>query len=774
MYQVLKNPEKKLVDLLVGGNNYHFDGLIKRCKNRLVQTNFENLQKVIDMHMAKSKAISCVYFSFVCEYAEEIALICVKRQITIGDIESEERVTFQSSEFPQVAYPLAVHQKFPHLKQLQSYLFDTVLSKVNSSQREQVILLLSDELGKTFDEIQTLIYKSHCAVRSIVKDTVTLSADNVIDSVVYLHMGAFWHDNRGVYVVRAGTGVGKTHHALRMCKREKGKGRKTAMISNLISVIKQHKPEKIKTAFYDEDMHDIESADHFSLTINALANDFHYYKLVQVDTIVIDESEKVLQALFDPNVTYIPLLDKKIIRSRLANLLKDSSKKFIFMDADASDEVSNAFVREYRKENVIAVNFPTIAYQKIEAHIDELTLVQSNLVANKLLSSNKQFIACDSRKMIERLLRDSGYTDSNGYACHKTALKSGILVVHSKLKEFEEQAAFLDNPNQEVTKYQTVIVSPSLREGFDIKARYCDEVIVLSRNVLQPLQLVQLARRLRKATKIRFAVSHRIDMRYDTSKLRFESKSHDTISKRLEREFEKREVLLKINQPLALQETLTELGFNLTVHPISLMDLSCENNSTTSTAKERLEEIPKARVLLQAEFYQLNSSSALTVADEMAIERWKIADRLNIAVEDVTKETVAFYDQFEFEASQAFLRAAQGASASDSLGAKLAVIVSALGVEGLTLSGTFEIADSLKAYNSIITHRVLLKESFDKKYAEKLERMEAVESKNSATTRLNTLLRRLGIEKGQTIGNKKNRRRQYHFSSLAISALSKQ
>ncbi|WP_282176214.1 hypothetical protein [Vibrio nereis] len=774
MYQVLKNPEKNLVDFLVGKGCHNANRLIKRCKNRLVKTTAENLEQVIDMHLAKSKVIGCVYFSFFDENAEKIALICVKRQIKIGDVESEERVNFQSSEFPQVDYPLAVHQQFPHSEQLQSYLFETVRSKVNLSQRGRIITLLASELGETFDEIQSLIYTSHCPVISTVKDTVTLNADNVIDSVVYLHMGAFWHDNRGVYVVRAGTGVGKTHHALRMCKREKAKGRKTAIISNLISVVKQHKPENIKAAFYDEDMHEIESADHFSLTINALANDFHYYKLCQADTIVIDESEKVLQALFDPSVTYIPLSDKKIIRSRFADLLKKSSRKLIFMDADASDEVSNAFVREYRKEGVTTVNFPTTAYQKIEAYIDELTLVQSNLVANKLLRSEKQFIACDSRKMIEHLLRDSGYTDSNGYACTKAALKAGILVVHSKVKEFEEQAAFLENPNQEITKYRTVIVSPSLREGFDIKARYCDEVTVLSRNVLQPLQLVQLARRLRKATKIRFAVSHRIDMKYDLSKLRFEPQSDETIAERLEREFEKREILLKINQPLALQETLTALGFDLTVHPISLVDLSYESNKTTSTAKERLEEIPKARVLSQAEYYQLKRSSACTVSDLWAIERWEVANKLNVAGQDVTKDAVGFHDQFEFEAAQAFLRAAQGQSANDSLASRLAIVVSAIGGEGLTIGGTFEITDSLKAYNSIVTHKALLKDSFDKKYGEKLGSMEVVESKNSATTRLNTLLKRLGIEKGEPIGNKKNRRRLYQFSSLAISALSKQ
>ncbi|MEZ8333337.1 hypothetical protein [Vibrio splendidus] len=775
MYQVLKNPEKNSVDLLVGGSNHYANGLTKRCKNRLVKTTVENLEQVIDIHLAKSKTIGCVYFSFIDEHTEKLALICIKRNIKISDVKSEERVILQSNEFPQIAYPLAAHQKFPHFEQLQDYLFETARSKINSSQRRQVINLLSDELGKTFDEIQSLIYTSQCPVRSTVKDTVTLNADNIIDSVVYLHMGAFWHDNRGVYVVRAGTGVGKTHHALRMCKREKVKGRKTAIISNLISVVKQHKPESIKTAFYDEDMHDIESADHFSLTINALANDFHYYKLRQVDTIVIDESEKVLQALFDPTVTYIPLSDKKLIRSRLADLLKKMSKKFVFMDADASDNVTSAFVKEYREEDVTEVNFPTTAYQKIEAHVDELTLVQSNLVANKLLSSDKQFIACDSRKMIDHLLRDSGYTDSNGYACHKAALESGILVVHSKVKEFEEQAAFLNNPNKEILKYQTVIVSPSLREGFDIKARYCDEVIVLSRNVLQPLQLVQLARRLRKATKIRFAVSHRIDMRYDTSKLNFESKSHDSISERLEREFERRETLLKINQPLALTETLKALSFDLTVHPISLIDLGYEKNSITSTAKERLEEIPKARVLSQAEYYQINSSSALTVADEMAIERWKIAEKLNIAVQDVTKEVVSFHDQFEFEPSQAFLQAAQGKSTNDSLASRLAVIVSAIGVEGLTIDGTFEIANSLKTYRSIITHKALLKECFDKKYAEKLDSMEIEKElkQNTATTRLNALLKRLGIVKSKQRGNQNNRRTLYQFHSLAKSALSK-
>ncbi|ELA9201552.1 MULTISPECIES: hypothetical protein [unclassified Vibrio] len=776
MYQVIKNPEKNLVDILVSESNSSAERVIKYCKNRLIETTEKNLEKVIDMHLAKSKTIGCIYIPFASKNAENLALICVKRHILIADAKTEERVTFQSKDFPQVAYPLAVYQKFPHSKTLKKYLFEATRSKLNLSQREQAISFLADRLEETPQEIQSFIHTSPCPIRKVVKETVSINTDIAIDSVVYLHMGPFWHDNRSVYVVRAGTGVGKTHQALRMCKREKTKGRKTAIISNLVSVVKQHKPEKIKAAFYDEAMHEIENADHFSLTINALVNDFHYYKVAQSDTIVIDESEKVLQALFDPNVTYIPLSDKKIIRKRLADLLQNKSKKLIFMDADASDAVTSAYVREYRNENeeeVITVNFPTTAYNKIEAYIDELTLVQADLVANKLLSSNRQFIACDSRKLIEHLLRESGYIDNKGYACPKSALKAGILVVHSKVKEFEEQAAFLEKPNQEISKYRTVIVSPSLREGFDIRTRYCDEVIVLSRNVLQPLQLVQLARRLRKATKIRFAVSHSLDFKYDTSKLRFEPQGDEALAERLEREFDKRETLLKLNQPLALQETLKELGFDLTVQPISLLDVSHVSQSSISTAKERLEEIPKSRILSQAEYYQLSRSSALTIADEMAIERWRIADMLNISVEDVTKDVVGFHDQFEFKASQAFLRAAQGKSAKDSLESKLAIVVSAVGVEGLRVDGTFEIADSLKVYNSIITHKELLKGTFDKKYSVKFDSMEVTESKNSATTRLNDLLKRLGIEKGKPIGNKKNRRRPYQFNSLAKAALTK-
>lgn len=775
MYQVLRNPGQNLVDLLINGSEHSGKHLVKCCKNRLVETTVENLEQVIDIHLAKSKTIGCVYFSFIDKHTEKLALICVKRHIKIGDAESEERVNFPSSEFPQIAYPLAVHKKFPHFKKIERYLFETVRSKVNLSQREQVITLIVNEIDKTYQDIQLLINKLYCPVRSSVKDTVTLNADEVVDSSIHLRMGAYWHDNRGVYIVRAGTGIGKTYQALRMFRREKSRGRKTAIISNLISVVKQYKPKDIKAVLYDEDMHEIETADHFSLTINALVNGYHNYKLAQADTIVIDECEKVLQALFDPNVTYIPEFDKKIIRNNLANLLKDKSKKLIFMDADASERVTSAFVHEYRKQDVTSVNFPTTIYKNIEAHVDELELVQSKLIEKKLLSSEKQFIACDSRKMIEHLLKESGYTDSNGYACIQAALKEKILVVHSKVKDFKEQATFLENPNQEISKYRTVIVSPSLREGFDIKAKYCDEVIVLSRNVLQPLQLIQLARRLRKANKILFAVSHQIDMRYDKSKLRYRSQGDDTILEKLKREFEKRETLLKINQPLALTETLEALGFDVTAHPISLVELSNGSKAVTSTAKERLEEIHKARVLSQMEFYQLNSSSALTVADEMAVERWKIADKLNIAVKDVTKEVVQFHEQFELEASQALLRAAQGTTSTDLLASKMAIIVSTLGLNGLSIDDTFEVKDSLEAYENIITQKALLGDCFDKKYAKKLQKMDIVDiKKNAATLRLNTLLKRLGIEKkGGNKGNKNNRRSEYQFSPLAISALLK-
>ncbi|BDR21401.1 hypothetical protein [Vibrio sp. STUT-A16] len=116
MYQVIKNPEKNLVDILVSESNSSAERVIKYCKNRLIETTEKNLEKVIDMHLAKSKTIGCIYIPFASKNAENLALICVKRHILIADAKTEERVTFQSKDFPQVAYPLAVYQKFPHSK----------------------------------------------------------------------------------------------------------------------------------------------------------------------------------------------------------------------------------------------------------------------------------------------------------------------------------------------------------------------------------------------------------------------------------------------------------------------------------------------------------------------------------------------------------------------------------------------------------------------------------------------------------------------------------
>ena len=772
MYQVLKNPQKRLVDIYVGKKSTIPQILMNQDITRVVRSGVKALGEVIDIHRSKDNDINSVYFPFSCAFAEKIALTCIKRNVLVVDAETDKRLVSQSKDLPKLAYLLAVSKEFSSSKEIEELVYAAVKSITTPLQKNQAITLVADQLNKNEQEVKSIINRSPCPIKEVVQETVSIESTYPFDPFKPMRFGAFDEYNRGVFIVRAGTGTGKTYHAIRMCMREKRKGRKTALISNLISVVRQHKPKNVKLALYDDEMHEIEEADHFSLTINAIVNDFHFYKLKQADTIIFDECEKVLQSLYDPNVTYIPLKQKLNIRSRIAELLGDRKKKLIFMDADASDTVTSAFVNEYRKNiaDVTIVNFPTTPYQNIEAHVEELVEVKERLISKKLLDFKSQFIACDSRRMIEKLLFESGYKDKAGYACVKSALKSGILVVHSQVKSFKEQADFLKNPNEEIVKYRTVIVSPSLREGFDIKTTFCDEVVVLSNNVLQPLQLIQLARRLRKANKIRFSVSHKVNVWSDSSQLNFEQQGNETIGDKLEREFKKRETLLKLDQPLALKETLKALGFDVTVHPISLSNLFSER--TINIDKEDQENIPKARVLTNSEYYQLKRSSALTVTDRFAIQKWEIAQKFNLPVCDVTAKVVQFHHAFDLEAAKLFLRVTQGTSSDDLLASKLAIVASALQLNGLTTDCTFEISDSLKIFNSIVIHKDTFIDCFDKRHHKMFENMHTATTPQSATTRLNKLLKCLGIEHGEPVGNKNNRRRPYHFHPLAITALS--
>ncbi|MEZ9775169.1 hypothetical protein [Vibrio sp. 10N.261.54.A5] len=778
IYKVIKNPPKKLVDIYVGKRSTIPQTLMNQDITRVVRSGVKALGEVIDIHRAKDNDINSVYFPFSCAFAEKIALICIKRNVLIIDSDTDKRLVSQSKELPKLAYLLSVYKEFPSSKEIKALVYAAVKSITAPLQRNQAISLVADELNKHEQEIKSIINLSPCPVKKAVQETVSIETSYPFDPLKPMRFGAFDEYNRGVFVVRAGTGTGKTYHAIRMCMREKKKGRKTALISNLISVVRQHKPKNVKLAIYDDEMHKIEDADHFSLTINAIVNDFHYYKLKQTDTIIFDECEKVLQALYDPNVTYIPLKQKLTIRSRIGELLEDRKRKLIFMDADASDKVTSTFVNEYRKSiaDITIVNFPTTLYQNIEAHVEELVEVTETLISKKLLDSKSQFIACDSRRMIERLLSESGYKDKSGYACIKSALKSGILVVHSQVKSFKEQADFLKNPNEEIAKYRTVIVSPSLREGFDIKTPFCDEVMVLSNNVLQPLQLIQLARRLRKASKIRFAVSHKVNMWSDITELGVAQKENETIDDRLEREFIKREALLKFDQPLALKETLKALGFNVIVHPISLSALHSEKTPTIK--EEEQESIPKARVLKDSEYYQLKTSSALTVTDRFALQRWEIAKTLDIPVKDVIKEVVEFYHMFDIEAAKLFLQVTHGVKETHPA-YKLVSIASALQLSELTTDSTFEILNSVdkkSLFKSIIINKENFINCFDKRHQNMLMKMDIKDKDkpNTATTRLNILLKILGIEHGTPIGNTKNKRVPYYFHPLAKRALSKQ
>ncbi|TOE36443.1 hypothetical protein CGJ44_24705, partial [Vibrio parahaemolyticus] len=142
----------------------------------------------------------------------------------------------------------------------------------------------------------------------------------------------------------------------------------------------------------------------------------------------------------------------------------------------------------------------------ISTTVESIEVMNQELIAKKLLGKSQMFIACDRKGEIDRLVEQSGYTNAKGKVDYNKALKAGILVVHSENKGGKEQRAFLKNPNQEIVKYRTVIVSPCLKEGFSITANHADEVIVLCNRVLQPTALVQLARRLRTAIRLTFSV----------------------------------------------------------------------------------------------------------------------------------------------------------------------------------------------------------------------------------------------------------------------------
>lgn len=744
-------------------------------QDRIVTTTPSNAALTIRKHEAKNKVVTAIHFDFKAKFAANSALAAIKHRLNARDINKVKKIVFNLDcddvEFAQ--YACSIFKEFKTnliLKESAKIVKALVPSLISTD--EEAVEKLAKWTNQQIEDVEGIYEESHSdLVKEIIK-SVTLDADHDVYSIEDIEKEVFNENERNTVVLRSPTGTRKTELAKELIEREAAKGRKTATITGLIAVVKQHVPDGVSSAFYDQEMHIIENATHLSTTVNALYNSFTSETVKEADTIIIDECEKVLQSVFDPRSHYISDIAKRVIRSEFARIMT-SNKKIILMDADATDSITGKYAKSFGR-SVKSVNMRQNVYKDIVATVESLEMKKLELIESKLLGASPMFIACDKKSEIDMLIELAGYTNKQGKADHKVALKAGILVVHSDSKGQLAQKAFLKNPNKEISKYRTVIVSPCLKEGFSITANHAHEVIVLCNRILQPTALVQLARRLRRATRITFAVPSFAKVSA-YSDFRSEITNGD-ITSELDAEFLIRDELLKSNLRFTLTRTLQLLGFKVEYAQTDIEDIvDAVKKDTLNKA-----EFAKSETTATVEAYnlsditraELEQKDELEIEDDFAIKKYDIAKRLHISTDRVDEEVIEFNKVFRKDMLKAFSGSIINGCIDSKESLAMKVLVEVLGINELSRNTEIVIEDTTVVYNYLVHKGNRVTFNAPDFISLKAGKKKAdTKGKKAATRKLNDIMKALGfVEYRNRKGNLTNGK-IYKLHTLAQASL---
>ncbi len=393
--------------------------------------------------------------------------------------------------------------------------------------------------------------------------------------------GDLWKFIPDVTLLKSGTGSGKTDLALDVVIHAHRLGKKTSIISNLKSVIQSYehrlqvkvnklilKLESCHIITSGAELYEIEESKHVATTLKSLSKPHIKDYILSSDIIIIDEVEKVFEALYSKDNSYIDVREKSIVRELLKSLLNDPSKKLLLMDADITNKVTKNIIKSLLSidRQVLLANAYNSCLKHDFGSID-VFLVNGNHekqnIIDKVQDENENcFVFSSSKDKVDVILKESGFISDDGNVDYISALDNKVLVIvaSSFLKDSHEKAVkeFIRSPNTEIFKYHTVICSPVLKEGFSIESNYTDTVYCLCNGVLTPKEIIQSSRRLRKAKKIRFGIfGLSTPIRLDHNK--YNNSPEDWI----ESSIEFRNKVLNDNFYHALKLTLDKLKFNI-------------------------------------------------------------------------------------------------------------------------------------------------------------------------------------------------------------------
>ncbi|HCE1745685.1 TPA: hypothetical protein NGS33_003386 [Vibrio parahaemolyticus] len=842
MYTPLKNNDDTIVTIIVtdNANQDAIDSIIKNTNHKLVSTSSECLSSTVATMKSAKLKVALVAFDFSMMNVHSVVETCMYNKVEIKDVNSSRIIKRKEGGILSDVYLLAdFYNEFSTNKNL-GILANAVRSLVPvHASVDEAISMLSTIADIPAQIAEQKLNASISTIRNVVNSTTNLNYSTKLSSKEEMYVKVFNRANEStdtIELIKAQTGAEKTTQAQRLCRLAYNKRIKSCSITTLRSVAEQYAPRKAKTvvAHSEKSISAFEQADHFSCTMHSLLKDHVFEFVKNCGYFIFDECEKNIQALFEESngdeVEFLNQKQKEIIRSRLAELFLKNGSRVVAMDADASDAISLRFLRSFGKRvNAYDLNYgePTPAnakiskgaesalqlvelarpfinsastcqqnpYSSITTQIDDIDMMKTRLVEKKLIDDNENmFVASDHKREAINMLKGAGYVKASGLVDEEAALKAKILLVHADNKGQAEQKAFLKNPNAEIVKYKTVIVTPCVREGFNITASYCNTVIVLCHSILLPMALVQMSRRLRTATSIIFALDTDRKPSFGFSNYLEDAAA---LEERLEAEFAKRRDVLLSDLALSLTLTLENLGFNHQAPTRYSEDekalVKKEQDSVKKANKKFLQEAIASAECIDSEVAKrLEQSTCKSEETTMSVEKKKVADKLAIDVKDVDINAVKFAEKFKKEHAVKLAEIIGGRLAikvkrdakqtirQKNIAEAMQIFADALrgnitDAEGneieLDLTAEFVIADAVEVYSYLHANKAKFNKAFAQKDIMRITESKAkANDKATAEKRLRALLKALGIDSPR-FGSTNNKRYKHCLHPLAAPSL---
>lgn len=543
----------------------------KIFNDKIIVTSSTNVDEIENEYMAVAIPINNENIFDVCEFYIES-----KHQVTIAvsfknDYENAVKIIRENFfKLKLKVFDIDNKKTIPNVKEDKvKYLF-YAFEKTNDN---TLLQMASNELFKSlyhkYDNIDHIIdiYIENTSLKSKVKKSIKNKQKFIKDKVTKdINISVKFKkkilveslenfdcsdiSNDETVVICGKTGTGKTENVIIPISKNKS----VVYISHLIALVEQFCHKSKGVSYLDKYDRFVQSSVS-GVVINSIRKKFILNHISKADVVIFDEFEKVFKTLVTSDNSVTMKADE--VYDTLVFIL-ENAPQVIVADADFTD-TTVGFLKRYRgnKGAFTLLECNANPYKEIDVELYNKTSFLSQDDLKNELVKNKVFLF-DSLKTLKESLCLMGYKNAAGIDCDESALKDGILVIHSENKGKTEQSMFLLNPNEEVNKYKAIIASPCLSSGFSITENYTNNVVVISDRTLIPRELINFSRRFRTAKNIKFAVGS--DARCNSFDIdTFQNKDYNKSYYR--NEFTYQYEMLNTSLFLSLKYTLELLGF---------------------------------------------------------------------------------------------------------------------------------------------------------------------------------------------------------------------